>query len=714
KKFHKDFNLNIEKNIDSKSLINLKILNKISIIWQILIPNFFNKNSYLLILKIFFLISRTYLSLLITKLDGQIVKDIISGNFKGFLMDLIYWFLIAFPASYTNSSIKYLTKSLALNFRTNLIRYIHDIYLDDKMSNSEHISKYNPNSINNPKNSSIQKLKIYNSNVQNIDDITQFITNDITKFCNTIASLFSNLGKPIMDIVFFAIYLRDNLGTFGIVGLFLNYVITAYILRKNTPNFAKLVNERQNLESEYYNYHLNLINNSEEISLYNGIKIEKLKITEIFNKLVTFIDNYNRLKLGYTFLENYILKFSWSASGYLFASIPLVKDLITNNNKKINKYKNPKEYKLNQSKNMRQFIINKRLMLSVADAGSRLMYSIKDISTLTGYTNRIFDLLTLLHKAHKMNFNYGDRFSNDIKGTIQDDYNGLRCEKLSVIIPSPKGSEGVCLINKLSFQIKPNQNLLILGFNGSGKTSIQRIIAGLWPLYRGLLSKPNDNDILYVPQRPYFTNGTLRDQIIYPLNEFEMMDLGYTDNDLIAILKEVKLDYLLKRNYENNSDSSNKTDDVSSNRGPNDYDYYNINNFNAIKEWKDLLSGGEKQRIGFARILFKNPKFIILDESTNAISREVEDHLFDLLKSKKITYITLSHRPLLIKYHDQLIKLHKHGEWEFETLGTDAAIESIEKEIQTIDMKLKQVEYMQTRKIELNDLLNSQEDDESD
>ncbi|ODV59115.1 uncharacterized protein ASCRUDRAFT_38184, partial [Ascoidea rubescens DSM 1968] len=74
------------------------------------------------------------------------------------------------------------------------------------------------------------------------------------------------------------------------------------------------------------------------------------------------------------------------------------------------------------------------------------------------------------------------------------------------------------------------------------------------------------------------------------------------------------------------------------------------------------LNGGEKQRVGFARILFKNPKFIILDESTNAISREVEDYLFDLIKSKKITYITLSHRPLLIKYHGQLIKLHKHGE----------------------------------------------------
>ena len=72
---------------------------------------------------------------------------------------------------------------------------------------------------------------------------------------------------------------------------------------------------------------------------------------------------------------------------------------------------------------MRQFITNKRLLLSLADAGSRLMYSIKDVNTLTGYTDRVFNLLTQLHRVHAPKFDYGDKNGYaDIQGTIQDNY----------------------------------------------------------------------------------------------------------------------------------------------------------------------------------------------------------------------------------------------------------------------------------------------------
>lgn len=117
-----------------------------------------------------------------------------------------------------------------------------------------------------------------------------------------------------------------------------------------------------------------------------------------------------------------------------------------------------------------------RLMLSLADAGSRLMHSIKDISQLTGYTNRIFTLLSVLHRVHSLNFNYGavpsilsirtedasrnsnllpttDNSQDAIRGTIQRNFNGIRLENIDVIIPSVRASEGIRLINKLTFQI---------------------------------------------------------------------------------------------------------------------------------------------------------------------------------------------------------------------------------------------------------------------
>ncbi|GMF47327.1 unnamed protein product [[Candida] boidinii] len=231
---------------------------------------------------------------------------------------------------------------------------------------------------------------------------------------------------------------------------------------------------------------------------------------------------------------------------------------------------------------MKQFIVNKRLMLSMADAGSRLMYSIKDISRLSGCTDRLFTLLLNLHQVHDIGFQYGlstqnsgianqvgfgsgtklssftsrrnlltmannvnanalIRKSNNISGTIQTDYNGLRFERIPIVVPSSKGPNGQVLVDNLSFKLDRFDTLLILGDNGSGKTSIMRILAELWPLYSGLLSKPSESDILYVSQKPYFlSSGTLRDQIIYPLSHREMVQKGYSDDDLITCMEEKK------------------------------------------------------------------------------------------------------------------------------------------------------------------------------
>ena len=204
-------------------------------------------------LTMFFLIFRTWLSLLVAKLDGQIVKNLIAANGRKFSRDLIYWLLIAFPASYTNAAIKYLDLRLALGFRTNLTRYIHDMYLDKSMA--------------------YYKIGLNNSDILNID---QYITDDVTNFCQSLCSLFSSMGKPFIDLIFFSVYLRDNLGTGAIIGIFANYMVTALMLKRATPSFGKLSSQRAHLEGIYYNQHLNVMTNSEEIGFYKGSLIENL------------------------------------------------------------------------------------------------------------------------------------------------------------------------------------------------------------------------------------------------------------------------------------------------------------------------------------------------------------------------------------------------------------------------------------------------------
>lgn len=682
---------NVELGSDRNSQIFYsKFLNQMHVLSRILIPSVMDKNSMLLVFQIFFLVMRTWLSLFVAKLDGQIVRDIIAGNGKRFVLDIACWFLIALPASYTNSAIKLLQRKLSLNFRVYLTRYIHDMYLDKNLAFYKIIFDSKSN----------------NSVIKNIDNS---ITSDVSRFCDATCSVFANIAKPVIDLVFFSFYLRDNLGSIGVLGIFVNYFITGYLLRRCTPPLGSLASSKSSADGNYYNYHLSLINNNEEIAFYQGTEVEKSKVLELYEILMERTLNIDKKKFNYNVIEDYILKYTWSGLGYVFASIPIV---LTTLSTGIN----------SEDSNMKEFIVNKRLMLSLADAGSRLMHSIKDISQLTGYTNRIFTLLCTLHRVHSRQFGYGaispapklvsaidlkraDSSSSEnkheiIQGTIQRNFNGVRVENIDVIVPSVRAGEGTKLIKKLTFQIPPHieaspsnvnsvqdlkkvfdanlpffdgpgSSLLILGPNSCGKSSVQRIIAEIWPVYNknGLLSVPSEGNLFCVPQKPYFTRGgTLRDQIIYPLSSDDFFDRGFKDKHLVQILKEVHLEYLLKRD-----------------KG---WSY-----LDAVADWKDLLSGGEKQRMNFARIMFHKPRFVVLDEATNAISADMEDYLFNLLKRYRFNFISISQRPSLIKYHDLLLEItdQSTGSWQLQALGTDEAITSIDHEIDELSQKLANV-----------------------
>lgn len=705
------------------SAIKFQFFEKLYIIWNhILIPTMMDKNAYLLGTQIGFLIARTWLTLLVTKLDGQIMKDLMSFNIRHFLRNIVYWFLFAIPASYVNAGIKFLSRRLSLNFRTNLVRYCHDLYMDSRMAYYK--LQFNHND-----------LKEYQLDHETFD---QYITEDIKKFCDSLTNLFTNVGKPTVDLVFFAFYLRDNIGSLGIVGILSNYLITGLFLRNWSPNFSKIWKVRTFLEGIYYNYNLNLINNCEEISFYKGIKIERLKVNDIYNKLTRHLKFEIDQKFNFQLIEDYILKSVWPACGYLFAGLPIIMDS-----------GNTLHDAVSSSSNIKSFIVNKRLILSMADAGSRLMYSIKDISRLNGITDRIFTLLVNLHQSHDSAFQYGfsDPSGNKLTGgfgsnyhmtsfasrtklrpssggpmfqlgTIQRNYQGLRIEHSNIIPPNIKGPNGQPLLVDVNMNILKGQNLIIHGKNGSGKTSIIRLISELWPLYgNGLLSKPSNNDIMYVSQKAYFVSGTLRDQIIYPLNWKECVERGVNDDRIVEILKECGLDYLLERfdldhnpcGDPNNGFKGRVIEEIVSNDHTVDIrESYIPGGVEGKPNWEKLLSGGERQKMIFARVLFHNKKFVMLDEPTSAISYDYEDILFELLKEKGITLVTISNRSSLIKYHDWILELKEDRTTQFHKVDDELLnkFEDEETEIKYLREELAKIEAMKLRKQELQSLLD--------
>ena len=248
-----------------------------------------------------------------------------------------------------------------------------------------------------------------------------------------------------------------------------------------------------------------------------------------------------------------------------------------------------------------------------------------ELGPAAGFANRVGKLYEALSELY-----VPDSQQNiQCQGQILPNPNEVVVENLTCA--TPDGSK--VLFKDISFRVKKGEPLLIMGPSGAGKTSLLRVLGGLWPFQQGSLSKPSTigrGGMFFLPQRPYITLGTLRQQLIYPHRSEHQLG---TDDELINILKTLDLTHLMF--YEGGLD--------------------------ATECWSDMLSGGEQQRLGFARLFYHRPAFCIMDESTSALDVALEKKCMEMCAMHKITMISVGHRPTLIPFHSHLLELDGSG-----------------------------------------------------
>ena len=181
-------------------------------------------------------------------------------------------------------------------------------------------------------------------------------------------------------------------------------------------------------------------------------------------------------------------------------------------------------------------------------------------------------------------------------------------------------NNGEPLISNISLHARSGDALLIRGPSGCGKTSLLRALAGLWPFgSSGHMVSPPRSQLLFVPQRPYTPQGSLRRAICYP-------DTAPGEQELAAALEACRLSHLKNR-------------------------------LDTEDDWQNKLSPGELQRIAFARILISRPNLVLLDEATSALDEETEAHLYNLIRRElpESIIVSIGHRSSLNAFHNQIV-----------------------------------------------------------
>lgn len=369
---------------------------------------------------------------------------------------------------------------------------------------------------------------------------------DVPQFCDIFAELLSSVGKPLFDMAIFGGQLMNILGYLPVSVMFITFLASARFLRTISPSFSKVASRKVELEARFRRLHSHLVSFSEEIMFYNGAKHSSDSLQAVLDQILDEKRIVSRILLAYDWVQTFITRYYWNITGLIAFAIPSLKikggRLIIESS----------GHKGQSGENFETFTIARKFMVQTADSGSRLMRASKRFAELTSCTNRVFGLLSMLHQLHSPYFFSAKKEApplsfKDVHGAVQEQFNGLRFENAPIIAPKEHGERGHVLCEPLTFVVKPGDHLLISGENGTGKSSVLRVISGLWPLYSGLLSKPDDSDIIYLPQKVYLPLGCLRDLVTYPVhfNVFEIDD--ELDSYVKEILELVHLGYLCDR-----------------------------------------------------------------------------------------------------------------------------------------------------------------------
>lgn len=212
------------------------------------------------------------------------------------------------------------------------------------------------------------------------------------------------------------------------------------------------------------------------------------------------------------------------------------------------------------------------------------------------------------------------------QGLIATDSEALNSADLKLALP-----DGTLLLDQAHLIAQAGERILLQGPSGAGKSTLFRALAGIWPYADGHLQRPKGS--MFIPQRPYFPNGPLREALAYPQSP-----ALFSDDELHSALQQALLPDLIGR-------------------------------LDEVGAWSQTLSGGEQQRLAVARVLLKKPTWIFADEATSALDEAAEHSIYKTL----VAQVTSAHGAIISIVHKPSMAAFHSRQWTLEKLPPGAA-----------------------------------------